>query len=257
MAFVISFANRKGGVAKTTSCLNIAYWLADQSKRVLMIDNDSQGNLTEFFSYNTDNLEDRKKTVYSAYVDGVPLDTLVLRDNPALVPASDQLSDIESVLVQNAFINRSTILRDRIKQVGGEYDFVLIDCPPWLNVLTVNALAASNAVLIPMATDRFATNGVVRLLRIVHDVRKMLNPDLSILGILPTRFNPQYTNDKRNLATVRSFAASLDVRVFDPINRSTAFNSEVAENTPPEAIRPDAETVALYAALGKEILAHG
>src|SRR3954463_9715894 len=95
MPTIIAFANRKGGVAKTTSCLCTAFWLAAQGKRVLMIDNDAQANLSEFFCYDTDDLENHKKTIYSSYIGDTPLSTLILHDNPALIPASDLLSDVE------------------------------------------------------------------------------------------------------------------------------------------------------------------
>src|SRR5215210_6659365 len=174
MAEIIAIANRKGGVAKTTSCLLLAFFLADNSKRVLMVDNDSQANLTEFFNYDSDELENKKKTIYSAHVEDISLSSLVVGGNPALIPSSDQLSDVEIDLVNNTLINRATILREKLAELSDHYDYILIDCPPWLNVLTVNALAAARSVLIPMATDRFASNGVIRLLQIVRDIRMRL-----------------------------------------------------------------------------------
>src|SRR5947209_15628624 len=101
MTAVVAIANRKGGVAKTTSCLCLAFFLAERGKRVLMIDNDSQANLTEFFDHDTDELEKKGKTIYSAYVEGAALETLVMAGNPALVPASERLSEIELALLTN------------------------------------------------------------------------------------------------------------------------------------------------------------
>ena len=254
MAEIIAIANRKGGVAKTTSCLLLAFFLADSGKRVLMVDNDSQANLTEFFNYDSDELENKKKTIYSAYVEDIPLSSLVVGGNPALVPSSDQLSDVETDLVNNTLINRATILREKLAELSDRYDYILIDCPPWLNVLTVNALAAARSVLIPMATDRFASNGVIRLLQIVRDIRMRLNPSLQVLGILPTRFTPQYVNDRRNLAKAQELATSIRARVFEPIRRSTVFNTEIDETTPSDHVRPDQRAIDLYQPLGELIL---
>lgn len=257
MVTVVAFANRKGGVAKTTSCLCTSFWLAGQDKRVLMIDNDAQANLSEFFYYDTDDLENHKKTIYSSYISDTLLSTLIVRDNPALIPASDLLSDVEMDLQNNTLINRSTILREKLGEIAERFDYVLIDCPPWLNVLTINALVASSGIVIPMSTDRFASNGVVRLLDVVRNVRVRLNTSLAIIGILPTRFTSGYVNDRRNLAKVQAFAESVGVRVFEPIRRSTMFNTETDEQTPTADIRPQAHAIDLYRHLGEELLNYG
>ncbi len=256
MATIISFANRKGGVAKTTSCLCVSHWLAGQGKRVLMIDNDAQANLSEFFNYDTDDLENHKQTIYSSYIADVSLASLILRDNPALIPASDLLSDVESDLQNNTLINRATILREKLAEVTDRYDYILIDCPPWLNVLTINALAASHGIIIPMSTDRFASNGVMRLLEAVRHVRVRLNPSLKVLGILPTRFTAGYINDRKNLEKVRAFAEDINVHVFEPVRRSTIFNTEVDEQMPSAGIRPEPQAVDMYRPLGEELLSY-
>src|SRR4051812_17334240 len=121
MTSVIAFANRKGGVAKTTTCLCLAFYLAGRGKRVLMIDNDSQANLTEFFYYDSDDLENKGKTIYSSYVDEVELRSLVLPGNPALVPASEQLSEMEEALLTNKFVNRATLLKERLAPIRSDY----------------------------------------------------------------------------------------------------------------------------------------
>jgi chromosome partitioning protein len=257
MAIVVAFANRKGGVAKTTSCLCTSFWLAGQGKRVLMIDNDAQANLSEFFNYDTDDLENHKKTIYSSYISDTPLSRLILRNNPALIPASDLLSDVEADLQNNTLINRATILRERFAEVADRYDYILVDCPPWLNVLTINALVASSGIIIPMSTDRFASNGVMRLLDAVRNVRVRLNTSLKVLGILPTRFTSGYVNDRKNLAKVQAFAESIGVRVFEPVRRSTIFNTEADEQTPSADLRPEQQAVDLYRPLGEELLNYG
>jgi chromosome partitioning protein len=254
MSAVIAFANRKGGVAKTTTCLCLAFFLAERGKRVLMIDNDSQANLTEFFNYDTDELENKEKTIYSAYIDGVALETLVLPGAPALVPASEQLSEMEEALLTNKFVNRATLLKERLASIRHAYDFTLIDCPPALNLLVVNALVAADTLIIPMATDRFAANGVLRILDTVVNVRTKLNPNLRVAGILPTRFSPSLVNDRRNLEEVRTIAKRSRIRMLSPIPRSTVFNAEAKHATGEHAVSPAPAALRHYASLGEELL---
>jgi chromosome partitioning protein len=254
MTGVIAFANRKGGVAKTTTCLCLAFFLAERGKRVLMIDNDSQANLTEFFNHNTDELENKGKTIYSAYIDGVTLETLVLPGNPALVPASEQLSEMEEALLTNKFVNRATLLKERLSPIRSDYDFVLIDCPPALNLLVVNALVAADTVIIPMSTDRFAANGVLRILDAVANVRMKLNPHLEVAGILPTRYMQSQVSDRRNLAEVQSFAERARIPVLPPIPRSTVFNADAKNTTSEHDVTPAPAAIKHYAPLGEELL---
>jgi chromosome partitioning protein len=254
MSTVIAFANRKGGVAKTTTCLCLAFFLTARGKRVLMIDNDSQANLTEFFNYDTDELENKGKTIYSAYIDGVELDKLVLLSTPALVPASEQLSEMEEALLTNKFVNRATLLKERITPIRATYDFVLIDCPPALNLLVVNALVAADCVIIPMATDRFAANGVMRILDTVVNVRSKLNPNLRVAGILPTRYSQSLINDRRNLGEVRALTEKTGIRMLMPIPRSTVFNADAKTTNAEHGVSPAPAAIRHYASLGEELL---
>jgi chromosome partitioning protein len=219
-----------------------------------MIDNDSQANLTEFFNYDTDDLENKGKTIYSAYVDGVGLESLVLPRCPALVPASEQLSEMEEALLTNKFVNRATILKERLAAVRDDYDFVLIDCPPALNLLVVNALVAADSLIVPMATDRFAANGVLRILDAVVNVRSRLNPHLRVAGILPTRYMQSHVNDRRNLAEVKTLTEKTNVRMLQPIPRSTVFNTDSRSGNSDHGIAPTPAAVQHYAPLGEELL---
>lgn len=254
MSMVIAFANRKGGVAKTTSCLCLAFYLAERGKRVLMIDNDSQANLTEFFNYDTDRLEVARKTIYSAYIDGVSLEELVLPGSPALIPAGERLSEIEATLLTNKIANRATLLKERLAPLRQAYDFILIDCPPALNLLVVNALTAANGLIVPMATDRFASSGVVRIWDAVVNVRIKLNPTLQVLGILPTRFSQSLVNERRNLAEVQALADKARIRILSPIPRSTVFNTEAKRTHLEHDAAPSAAAIQHYASLGEELI---
>lgn len=254
MSTVIAFANRKGGVAKTTSCLCLAFYLTERGKRVLMIDNDSQANLTEFFNYDADELENKGKTIYSAYIEGVALEGLVLPGNPALVPASEQLSEMEEALLTNKFVNRATLLKECIAPIRDNYDFILIDCPPALNLLVVNALVAADSLIVPMATDRFAANGVLRILDAVVNVRTKLNPHLHVMGILPTRFTQSLVNDRRNLAEVQALADKSRIRVLTPIPRSTVFNADAKHAIAEHDVSLAPAALKYYTTLGQELL---
>jgi chromosome partitioning protein len=219
-----------------------------------MIDNDSQANLTEFFNYDTDELENKGKTIYSTYIEGVALETLVLQGSPALVPASEQLSEMEEALLTNKFVNRATLLKERLAPLRHDFDFILIDCPPALNLLVVNALVAADSLIIPMATDRFAANGVLRILDTVVNVRTKLNPNLRIMGILPTRFNHSLVNDRRNLEEVRVLADKARIPMLTPIPRSTVFNTDAKHATGEHDVSPAAAALKHYASLGEELL---
>lgn len=257
MSVILAVANRKGGTGKTTTVLHLAHGLVQAGKRVLMVDNDSQANLTEFYGYNTDELEDQKKTIYSMYVEEAPLSALLLRENPALIPASEQLSEAEPKLFLNNDVNRSTLLKDALVELREQYDFILIDCPPWLSLFTANALVAADLLLIPMATKRYGANGVRRLLKNVTAIRRKLNRELEVFGVLPTMYDPHVTNDRRNLDNIHAFAREHGIAVFAPINRRTLFNTELESDTPIDAAAPAVEGILLYQPLVEEVLKYG
>jgi len=190
-ARVLAITNQKGGVGKTTTTVNLAAALATAGQRVLLIDLDPQGNATMGSGIDKRSL---KTTVYQVLVDGARVQdawTVSESGGYRVLPANRELAGAEVEMVE--LDSRETRLRDALDPVLAEFDFVLIDCPPALNLLTVNALCASDAVMIPMQCEYYALEGLSDLVNTVKRVRAHLNPRLEIEGLLRTMFDPRNT----------------------------------------------------------------
>jgi len=190
MAKVIAVTNQKGGVGKTTTSINLAASLAKTKRRVLLIDIDPQGNATMGSGIPKDEVEE---TVYHVLLGLEPIDRAIKPTEGGydLVPANSDLAGAEVELI--SIDRRERRLRGAIETVSGRYDYILIDCPPSLNLLTINALVASQAVLIPMQCEYYALEGLSSLVATVQRIRESLNPRLEIGGLLRTMFDPRST----------------------------------------------------------------
>ncbi len=187
---VIAVANQKGGVGKTTTAVNLATAMAAIRKSVLVLDFDPQGNASTGFGVDR---SARKTTSYEVLMDGIPLTDAVQKTaipGLSIVPSSVHLAGAELELVEQS--RREFRLADAIKGSGGDFDYVLIDCPPSLNLLTLNALCAADAVLVPLQVEFYALEGLSHLVTTIERVRRAFNPTLEILGVVLTMF------DKRN-----------------------------------------------------------
>jgi chromosome partitioning protein len=184
MASVIAFANQKGGVAKTTSTLNLAVALAEQRKRVLTVDLDPQGNLTMSQGLNPDTIE---RSMYDVLVHRLPLEQVIHKGEIDLAVSSIDLAGAELAL--SSMIGRERALERALQPLKGEYDYVLIDTPPSLGLLTINALVASDGVIVPVQCEYLSLRGLVQLENTLSMIRENLNPNVSIQGILPTMFD--------------------------------------------------------------------
>ena len=188
MSRIIAIANQKGGVGKTTTAINLGACLAVAEKKTLVIDMDPQGNATSGLGVDKDEVE---RSIYDVLIDGMPaVDTVIHEVHfPYLdvLPATRDLVGAEVELVNRK--NRENILRDALASVRGEYEYVLIDCPPSLGLLTLNTLAAADSVLIPIQCEFYALEGLSQLLNTVTIVQKNLNPRLQIEGVLLTMYD--------------------------------------------------------------------
>jgi len=187
---VIAVANQKGGVGKTTTGINLAASLAHAGRRVMLIDIDPQGNATVGSGVEKDQPE---KTVYEVLIDRLPLAEACIKTKAGvdLVPANGDLSGAQVELIDE--IGRELRLRLALNPVREQYDYVLIDCPPSLNLLTLNALVAADAVIIPMQCEYFALEGLTALIDTIRKIRETLNPRLRIEGLLRTMFDGRNT----------------------------------------------------------------
>lgn len=187
MAKIIAFANQKGGIGKTTSAVNVAAGLGIMGKRVLLADLDPQGNTTSAVGINKRSI---KASSYDVLIARTPCQQAIVDTgykNLHILPANINLAGAEFELVSAD--NREARLREGLSQVAGKYDYIIIDCPPSLGILTINALAAADGVIIPMQCEYFALEGLSQLSMTIRQVKKLYNPTLDITGIIITMFN--------------------------------------------------------------------
>lgn len=216
MGRIIALANQKGGVGKTTSAINMGAALAAAGRRVLLVDIDPQSSLTDALGIDASALP---HSIYDVLLGQMPIRAILQPVGDLTVaPATIDLAAAEMQLINE--VGRERLLADALAPVVGEYDDILIDCPPSLGLLTVNALTAADAVLIPVECHYLALRGLTQLVQSIEKVQRRTNPRLAILGVVPTMFDHRTVHETEVLTELNTLFPN---KVFTPIRRSIRF----------------------------------
>lgn len=247
----IAIVMEKGGVGKTTTTLNLGDALAQQGKRVLMIDLDAQRSLTQWCGVAS---TDADKTIYSALLSDADPNAMVIdrKGGASLLPGSSAMAEVADKL--NRDVAPQFALRDVIAKLEPSWDFVLIDCPPSLNILTTNALTAATHCIIPVKTDFISIAGLPGVLASIKKVQSRLNPNLVNVGVLPTLHSGQLKEHANTLAYLSSQLPALKTPVLDPIPRTTAVEQSSSKQTSVVLSASDATASVAYMALATHLI---
>jgi chromosome partitioning protein len=247
MGRVISFANQKGGVAKTTTTLNLGVAFAEQGLKVLLVDLDPQGNLTMSQGMNPDAIE---RSMFDVLVHRLPLQEVVHHAEVDLAVSSIDLAGAELAL--SSMIGRERALEKALAGVKDGYDYVLIDTPPSLGLLTINALVASNGVIVPVQCEYLSLRGLVQLENTLSMIRENLNPHVEIEGILPTMYDSRTLHSREAVEILQENFGEL---VFDTKIRKTVRYAEApVKGTSVLKYEPSGSAAEAYRQLAKEVL---
>jgi len=254
MGKIISVANQKGGVGKTTTVINLGFALSDMGKKILLVDSDPQGNTTSGVITS----KNIKPNLYEGLIQEVPVEEIIyplkdginsLRNNIFLIPSNIDLAGAEIELV--AFFSRELRLKMFLEPIVDKFDYILIDCPPSLGLLTVNALSASNYVLIPLQCEYYALEGISQLLKTIELIRKNLNKNLEILGVLLTMYN-RTTLSQQVLEEAKRFFGKKVFNTIIPRNvrlsEAPSFSKSIFEYA------EDSQGALAYKELAKELI---
>lgn len=249
-AKVIAFANQKGGVAKTTTTLNLAVAFAEEGHRVLCVDMDPQGNLTMSQGIDPDNID---RSMYDVLVHHVSIREVIRKREIDIACSSIDLAGAE--IAMSSQIGRERSLQKGLREIDDDYDFVFIDTPPSLGLLTINALTAATKVIVPVQCEYLSMRGLIQLQNTLAMIRENLNPDVDIEGILPTLVDSRTVHAKEAIEILEE---NFGDRVFaSRIRKTIRFAEAPVKGMSVLKYDPDGIAAHSYRQLAKEVLGHG
>ena len=253
MAKVVSFSNQKGGVGKTTSCVNIAAQVANKGKKVLLIDMDPQGNATSGLGISKSKI---KNTIYDVIIGRCPAEDTIIKTrfkNLSVIPATIDLAGAELELHElDELDENSNFTKIALDSIKDSYDYIFIDCPPSLGMLTVKALSVSDGIVIPMQCEFYSLEGMSQLLNTVKKIRQLYNPTLQIVGMLLTMYNGRLTLTNQVVAELKKYYSELLFKV--PISRTVRLSEAPGYGEPICYHDPYGKGAREYAAVSKELM---
>ena len=250
MGKIISFSNQKGGVGKTTTCVNMAAYLAREGRKVLLIDLDPQGNATTGLGFSKGAL---KKSVYNVLIEEEAVKDNVLDtelENLKILPANIDLAGAEVELVYKK--NREKVLKEALEKVKSQYDYLLIDCPPSLGLITINALAAADSVVIPIQSEYYALEGLSQLMNSISLVRQHLNKSLKVEGVVLTMYDGRSIISRQIAAEIKKFFTKKLYEIVIP--RNVRLSEAPSHGKPIILHDPKCAGARAYSALTEEFL---
>ncbi|MDO4429122.1 MAG: AAA family ATPase [Atopobiaceae bacterium] len=250
---VIAVINQKGGVGKSTTVINLSATLGENKKKVLVVDFDPQGNSTSGYGIEKEELE---HDIYDVILHDQPIEDVILETcepNVFIVPATIQLATAEIELVTE--MARESVLKDALAKVKDEFDYVFIDCPPSLGLLTINALIAANSMLIPIQCEYYALEGVAKLLESMEIVKRRMNPDLEIFGVLMTMYDSRTTLSNQVVEEVKGYFGKKMFKTIIP--RNVKLAEAPSHGLPVVKYARVSKGSLAYMKLAKEVVARG
>ena len=212
MGRIIAIANQKGGVGKTTTSINLSACLAEKGKKVLVIDTDPQGNTTSGFGIDKNNLDN---TIYELILGECTIRDCIIRDvtnNVSVLPSNVNLAAAEIELI--GIEKKEYILKNEVDYVKDDYDFIIIDCPPSLNMLTINSMTTADSVLVPIQCEYYALEGLSQLIHTINLVKERLNPDLTMEGVVFTMYD---SRTKLSMQVVENVKQNLSQKIYNTL----------------------------------------
>jgi chromosome partitioning protein len=251
MGHILAIANQKGGVGKSTTAVNLGACLAEAGKRVLVVDLDPQGNASSGMGIDKGKAE---KTIYEALVNDEPVAGIIQateQENLSVLPSAIRLAGAEVELV--SAVSRETRLKQALDPIAADYDYILIDCPPSLGLLTLNALTAAQAVMIPMQCEFYALEGLSQLTNTIQLVRKHLNPGLEILGVVLTMVDARLTATQQIAQEIQQYFTK---KLFETtIPRTVRLSEAPSHGQPITLYDRKSKGANAYRDLAREVLA--